>query len=105
MLFGNLTVRETFRFAANVRLPAAISQDTRMQASVGEEPQMWQGPRPQRGNSAGERHMSGLCWPAYCGWARAKVGMSKRLRLLVLEQPLPLLHLPLLLPPNPLVVP
>ena len=31
VLFSNLTVRETFRFAANIRLPTSINADTRMQ--------------------------------------------------------------------------
>ena len=31
MLFANLTVRETFEFAVNIRLPASVSKDTKRQ--------------------------------------------------------------------------
>lgn len=33
VLFPTLTVRETFEFAANIRLPAAITKNTRKQVS------------------------------------------------------------------------
>ncbi|KAL4437525.1 hypothetical protein ABPG77_003506 [Micractinium sp. CCAP 211/92] len=63
VLFGNLTVRETFRFAANVRLPAAISQETRMQLvedviselALGKAADTFVGNAFVRGVSGGER--------------------------------------------------
>lgn len=63
MLFGNLTVRETFRFAANVRLPAAISQETRMQARACEQ---YQGGLGGRKTGAGGTDVLASL-PAHCG--------------------------------------
>ncbi|KAL4452063.1 hypothetical protein ABPG75_007725 [Micractinium tetrahymenae] len=63
VLFGNLTVRETFRFAANIRLPATISRETRMQLvedviselALGKAADTFVGNAFVRGVSGGER--------------------------------------------------
>lgn len=73
VLFGNLTVRETFRFAANIRLPPAISRETRMQASG------W----CRQGRLGVQRsRWAGRAWQARLGWPRRQAckGMWGQLR-------------------------
>ncbi|PSC71035.1 ABC ATP-binding isoform 2 [Micractinium conductrix] len=63
VLFSNLTVRETFRFAANIRLPTSINADTRMQLvedviselALGKAADTFIGSPWERGVSGGER--------------------------------------------------
>lgn len=68
VLFANLTVRETFEFAVNIRLPASVSKETKAQVRPGSSGSRRGGAQAGRGGEGREgrcvaRRMLCVCKP------------------------------------------